>query len=273
MDAADQEDNDLHPDFRLLLNNSKGPSSQALPSRDAKSSQGPEAALNDQYDAFFQILGEDRRAAERTYSRAVYEPSRGLFRVTLNKGTHFVSMGHTLRGQIYLFPEEALYLVDRGSLLVEHHGSELTVQQMWNIYLTIPLCHSGQIKENGQDNTMVMNRYLAYAYLKRLGFTVIRPGTYNIESESRKYSPTAAQNQLISRSIGANDQLPTVGELGGMMEGQPDPVLQATLSVPLTSQPEKGRKKKNIEWPKVLFAVVDGGQVSFVALSNIKAIP
>ncbi|KAF9091025.1 tRNA splicing endonuclease 54, partial [Mortierella sp. AM989] len=176
MDAIDQDDNDQHPDFRLLLTNSKGQSpSQALPSRDIKSAQDPAAALEEQYNAYFQILAEERRAAERTFSRAVYEPDLGLFRLTANRGTHFVSMGHTSHGQMYLYPEEALYLVDRGSLLVDHHGNDMTVQQMWNIYLSLPYQSKNQNRGDDQesvtqDGSRVMDRYLTYAYLKRLGF-------------------------------------------------------------------------------------------------------
>ncbi|KAF9170965.1 tRNA-splicing endonuclease subunit sen54 [Mortierella sp. AD011] len=397
MDAADQDDNDQHPDFRLLLSNSKGQSSsQALPSRDTKSAQDPAAVLEEQYNAYFQILAEERHAAERTFSRAVYEPDLGLFRLTVNRGTHFVSMGHTLHGQIYLYPEEALYLVDRGSLLVEHRGTNMTVQQMWNIYLSLPHQRKSQSKGDDQnptekDGSSVMDRYLTYAYLKRLGFVVIRPGTYCHESESRTQPPTTVQNQLLTRPLSyltflwsavknsmfaawrrhisciglglgniANiwarpsnrplvsnrdhlrydqildrlqiiptvrlaqsrysdtcvapnsesdikeagvvdfdvykpagafkkrqpgipdyqvvvvrpaDALPTVNQLKALMAGQLDPAQETTSPLGISVAPEKGKKKKTIDWPKILFAVVSGGQVSFMTIYNVKATP
>lgn len=113
-----------------------------------------------------------------------------MFRLTLNKGTHFVSMGHTLHGQIYLYPEEALYLVDRGSLLIDHQGVNMSVQQMWTTYLT---CN--------HTPGLAMERYLAYAYLKRLGFVVIRPGTYDSEGGPGRPSPLTAQGQALTRPI------------------------------------------------------------------------
>ncbi|KAF9353925.1 tRNA-splicing endonuclease subunit sen54 [Mortierella sp. AD094] len=402
MDAADQDDNDQHPDFRLLLSNSKGQSSsQALPSRDAKSAQDPAAVLEEQYNAYFHILAEERHAAERTFSRAVYEPDLGLFRLTANRGTHFVSMGHTLHGQMYLYPEEALYLVDRGSLLVEHRGTDMTVQQMWNAYLSLPHQHKNQSKGDdqnptGKDDSPVMDRYLTYAYLKRLGFVVIRPGTYSHENESRTRPPSATQNQLLVRPLSyvaflwsaiknsmfatwrrhisvlvtriglglsniadiwtrpsnrplvsnrdhlrydqilhtlqiiptvrlaqssrssdaevaqsskpdikeiavvdfdvykpagafkkrqpgipdyhvvvvrAADALPTVNQLKVLMAGQLDPAQEATSPSDISVAPEKGKKKKTIDWPKILFAVVSGGQVSFMTMYNVKATP
>ncbi|KAF9205574.1 tRNA-splicing endonuclease subunit sen54 [Haplosporangium sp. Z 27] len=398
MDAADQDDIDQHPDFRLLLNNSKGQSSsQALPSRDAKSARDPAAALEEHYSAYFQILSEERHAAERTYSRAVHEPELGLFRLTANKGTHFVSMGHMLHGQMYLYPEEALYLIDRGSLLIEHLGTEMTVQQMWNVYLSSPyqIKDQSQIDDHNsieQDDSLPMDRYLTYAYLKRLGFVVIRPGTY--DNASRTPNTLPIQNQLIlnpspymtflwsirnslfatcKKQLGifvtrvglrlrsvldiwsrpsnrplvsnsdnmsydqilntlqiiptirlgsttriqdgeaahymkigtkkpmivdfdvykpagafkkrqpgipgyhvvvvrATDALPTISELKTLMADQADPAQEVSSQKDRSSPSEKG-KKKIIDWPKVLFAVVNGGQVSFMTISNVKVIP
>ncbi|KAG0255676.1 tRNA-splicing endonuclease subunit sen54 [Mortierella polycephala] len=399
MDADDLDDNDQQPDFRLLLTNSKGPSAkQALPSRDAKSTQDPAVALNEQYEAYFQILAEERRAAERTFSRAVYEPGVGLFRISVNRGTHLVSMGHTLRGQIYLYPEEALYLVDRGSLIIEHHGVDMTVQQVWSVYLSQvhSLFRTQQDATQGarndeDDSSEAMNRYLTYAYLKRLGFVVIRPGTYGQESNARKQQapeqtiirfsagalfwsalwtsvfeawkrntsaivagigswlapltelwsrghsrPLVANNDSLDydqilktlqiipdmrlaqpkipadqgvhcnnkktrtatrrevdfevykpagafkkRQPGISDYkvvvvsstaaLPTLGELADLMDGQTDPASGLSLSMQTTR--EKGKKPKAPAWPQILFAVVNGGQVSFVNMFNVKAVP
>ncbi|KAF9089368.1 tRNA splicing endonuclease 54 [Mortierella sp. GBA35] len=392
MNADDQDDQDQQPDFRLLLSNSKG-TSQALPSRDAKSAQDPEAILKEQYDAFFQVISEDRRLQEKTLSRAVYDPELGLFRLTVNKGNHFVSMGHTLQGHIYLYPEEALYLVDRSSLLVEHNGVDMSLQQTWSLYLSRPQNNTGQ-----WDSTRTMDRYLAYAYLKRLGYVVTRPGTYDFRPTGTKSQTTKAQEstavtsqssdpwsssllwrtlvetwragtrivltnlrrlfeplsglwdnrldrplvanneqltheQILQRIriipsrrlvhageeseqdagrnsvkrdiwklkvdfevykpagafkkrqpgnpdhrvivVSAKTKLPTLEELSVMMEGLVEPAQAETSPTPSdsssTKATDKGKKNKQPDWPKVLFAVVDGGQVSFMSMSNLQA--
>ncbi|KAF9134486.1 tRNA-splicing endonuclease subunit sen54, partial [Mortierella sp. GBA39] len=392
MNADDQDDQDQQPDFRLLLNTSRG-ASQALPSRDAKAAHDPEAALKEQYDAFFQVISEERRLQEKTLSRAVYEPELGLFRLTVNKGNHFVSMGHTRKGNIYLYPEEALYLVDRSSLLVEHNGADVDVQQTWSLCLSQPQDHRGQ-----WDSTWAMDRYLTYAYLKRLGYVVTRPKTYNprpvgtipetaaspassaltsdykglwfstflwrllVDSwnvgtrivltgfrrwleplndlwNNRMRRPLVANNEQLSHEqilqririiptrrlvrsleeeskphiehritkdtweqkvdfevykpagafkkrqpgipdyrvvvVSARSKIPTLEELGDMMEGLIDPAQIESSSTPSNSASalptDKGKKKQQPDWPKVLFAVVDGGQVSFVGLSNVQA--
>lgn len=120
-----------------------------------------------------------------------------MFRLTVNKGNHFVSMGHTIKGDIYLYPEEALYLVDRSSLLVEHNGADLDVQQTWSLYLSQSQDHTGQ-----WDSTRAMDRHLTYAYLKRLGYVVTRPGTYDPRTVDTipKTAASPASSALISDS-------------------------------------------------------------------------
>lgn len=134
----------------------------------------------------------------RTYSRVVYEPDLGLFRISVNRGNHFVSMGHTLHGQIYLYPEEALFLVDRGSLLAEYRGVDMTVQQMWSVYLQQA---EQRQRQEFAGAARAMDLYVTYAYLKRLGFVVTRPGTYhNAEGDLQSGTKDADQNQVVRSS-------------------------------------------------------------------------
>ncbi|KAG0352962.1 tRNA splicing endonuclease 54 [Podila minutissima] len=345
--------------------------------------------LDDQYQAYFHILEEERRAAERTYSRVVYEPDLGLFRISVNRGNHFVSMGHTLHGQIYLYPEETLFLVDRGSLLAEHRGVDMTVQQMWSVYLQ-------QEEERKQQKfagaARAMDLYVTYAYLKRLGFVVTRPGTYHNAEEGTQGDMKAADQMqivppglwtelrltvaamwrrkttslfhalglwfapwsrlfssglnkpLVSNSdqltydqilekiqiipsirlayatntsqpkkaevdfevykpagafkkrqpgtpdycvvvVEAGAPLPALQDFADYFQGQVDPATHESLdtvttAAAATSAPPratpgsgKGKKVKAPDWPKILFAVVDGGQVTFLNTFNIKATP
>ncbi|CAO3565537.1 unnamed protein product [Mortierella alpina] len=310
-------------------------------------------------------------------------------------------MGHTLRGQIYLFPEEALYLVDRGSLLAEQHGLEMTVQEMWSVYFTyahVSYQDQGSQCAHQQDSTLAMDRYLVYAYLKRLGFVVIRPGTYTQEPDARarRQTSTTLNNALLRPLHGAsffsflrswiigtwrnaarvmvsrigvflepldivwartirrplvahNDRLnydqilqklqvipairlahnaqddgtiqqqgdrqahgrikrdadfevykpvggfkkrqpgspdyrvvvtrssaplPSLADLRGYMDGQFDPASEPPNSnVAPSAASGKGKRPKAPDWPQVLFAVVDGGQVSFMNIYNTKAVP
>lgn len=109
-------------------------------------------------------------------------------------------MGHTLKGNIYLYPEEALYLVDRSSLLAEHNGADITVQQTWSLCLSQPETLTKQ-----RDSTQAMDRYLTYAYLKRLGYVVTRPGTYDPRTvDTKPQTPaTPVSSALTSETNGS----------------------------------------------------------------------
>ncbi|KAF9988073.1 tRNA-splicing endonuclease subunit sen54 [Modicella reniformis] len=275
----------------------------------------------------------------------------------------------------------------------------MTVQQMWGVYLT---CSDTQrATESKRDGSLAMERYLAYAYLKRLGFVVIRPGTYGHESAPRKLSASTSQGQVLTRSFATSTQwllviwrkfagtwshhlrsfvssmglyfetitgiwtrrsglplvsnnahlsydqilqklqiipeirlsqpsrrlqqattgvessvervnenkktmvdfevykpagtfkkrqpgtpdyqvaviesiavLPSLGELGAMMNGQFDLTQEiassSNLGVPGSGKP---KMKTGPRWPQILFAVVNGGQVSFINMFNIKTAP
>ncbi|KAG0354607.1 tRNA-splicing endonuclease subunit sen54 [Mortierella sp. AD032] len=187
-----------------------------------------------------------------------------------------------------------------------------------------------------------MDRYLAYAYFKRLGYVVTRPGTYDprpIDSKPQTAATPASSEltvdtrgpglkQILQRIriiptrrlvqpeddlgqeikkgtwkqkvdfevykpagafkkrqpgipdyrvvvVSSKENMPTLEELSEMMGGLIDPAQDNPSLVPsdLTStQPtDKGKKNKPPDWPKVLFAIVDGGQVSFMSLSNLQA--
>ncbi|KAF9137260.1 hypothetical protein BG015_002781 [Linnemannia schmuckeri] len=146
-----------------------------------------------------------------------------------------------------------------------------------------------------------MDRYLAYAYLKRLGYVVTRPGTYDarlagtqtqivatpassaLSSDSKDPWLSSFLWRLLVDSWNSGTRIVLTGlrrwfeplKLGGMMQGLVDPAQAGPSSTPSYSasahSSDKGKKMQQPDWPKVLFAVVDGGQVSFMSLSNVQA--
>ncbi|KAG0265630.1 tRNA splicing endonuclease 54 [Actinomortierella ambigua] len=103
-------------------------------------------------------------------------------------------MGHTRNGQVYAFPEEALFLLDRGSLMVQHGGVDVTVQQMWALYFESERITSAA---TSSSTSSAMDRYQVYAYLKRLGFIVTRPGIYD---QTRRSASTTTTTTIPSAS-------------------------------------------------------------------------
>ncbi|KAG6845162.1 hypothetical protein H0H87_012958 [Tephrocybe sp. NHM501043] len=126
--------------------------------------------------AMFDTLRATRTISSKAVSYAIWYPSLGRSHVTLAKGIHFSAMGHSaprpivdgkgvekVHKRLELLPEEAIYLVERGSLFcwkysdvdlsktsLEMGGAPMSVQQVYAEMLGV------------------------YTYLKRLGYAVTR---------------------------------------------------------------------------------------------------
>ena len=87
--------------------------------------------------------------------------SRRIAKVVRHKGTLVSSMGVFEDGSQYLWPEEAFYLVDRGTMDLNVEQVPCSVQKAW------ALCCDG-----GRE---WLDRYSAYSHLKRAGYVVRRP--------------------------------------------------------------------------------------------------
>lgn len=51
--------------------------------------------------------------------------------ITVNKGAHFHNMGHAIKGEMWLYPEECLFLMDRCSLSMQYCGVDMSLQQAY----------------------------------------------------------------------------------------------------------------------------------------------
>jgi tRNA-splicing endonuclease subunit Sen54 len=105
------------------------------------------------------VLRVSRSVASKSVSYAIWYPSLARAHVTTARGIHFTSMGHSasrssslnslkVTKRTELLPEEALYLIEKGALLVwkavegieyneesvdgTMHGSPMTVQQAFS---------------------------------------------------------------------------------------------------------------------------------------------
>ncbi|KAF8507641.1 tRNA-splicing endonuclease subunit sen54 N-term-domain-containing protein [Hysterangium stoloniferum] len=153
-------------------------------------------SLNRTRDAMFGALEGDRGISNKSVSYGVWYPTLARTEVTQQRGVLFNGLGHSaprpvvttgdneggkakMHKRTELLPEEALYLIERGSLFCwkdspaipsdkdgdtmgEHEirGSPMSVQQAYTEMI-------------GKED-LTLDRYHAYAYLKRLGFHVLR---------------------------------------------------------------------------------------------------
>ncbi|KAJ3359331.1 hypothetical protein GGF32_009454 [Allomyces javanicus] len=93
-----------------------------------------------------------------TNSRAVWLPDRALALVTVQKGTLLTRMGRRDKSDLILWPEEAMFLVARGDLLVDGMDG---VDQCFEAMVIATRC---------------TGHYTAYCALKQAGYIVARAG-------------------------------------------------------------------------------------------------
>ncbi|KAF4617922.1 hypothetical protein D9613_005767 [Agrocybe pediades] len=140
--------------------------------------------------AMLDTLRATRTISSKVISYATWYPAIARAHVTVPRGIHFSNMGHSaprpvsgeesgttekIQKRLELLPEEAIYLIERGSLfcwkqidldvgqvpgLHEIEGSPMSVQQ----------AYSEMIGREG----LTIEKFQVYAYLKRLGYVVTR---------------------------------------------------------------------------------------------------
>ncbi|WRT63861.1 uncharacterized protein IL334_000786 [Kwoniella shivajii] len=190
-----------------------------------------EMMLQKSREALFNALVGVRGGHSKAISHAIMTPSNPFPRVKIVHGHLFDTIGMSVRtptpststsngekgkgkSQLQLLPEEALYLLERGTLQI-WLSNDLTVEQLENgfgewseeeygikgaIELSVRDGFAAFIGREG----LTWERYQAYAYLKRLGYTVYRsrqfiPSEFLIDSSSTNISKS---------DVNMNEQFP-----------------------------------------------------------------
>ncbi|KAI9443121.1 tRNA-splicing endonuclease subunit sen54 N-term-domain-containing protein [Lactarius indigo] len=136
--------------------------------------------------AMFDALRSTRAISSKSVSYAVWYPDLARAHVTVARGVHFTSMGHSVQRpskvstktqkRLELLPEEALYLVEKGALFcwkASHDGPD--EDEGWDSAsqgapMSVQQAHAEMI--GTQDLTL--DRYHTFSYLRRLGYIVAR---------------------------------------------------------------------------------------------------
>ncbi|THH20607.1 hypothetical protein EW146_g806 [Bondarzewia mesenterica] len=156
--------------------------------------------------AMFDALRATRAISSKSVSYAIWYPTLARAHVTVARGVHFASMGHSVARpspfpsspislgntkkafkRLELLPEEALYLVEKGALFCSKETSGSLVM------------HEGRTEDGGEDGDedgdgmqgvpmsvqqafaeiigcegLTLERYQVFSYLRRLGYIVTR---------------------------------------------------------------------------------------------------
>ncbi|OAD04018.1 hypothetical protein MUCCIDRAFT_91949 [Mucor lusitanicus CBS 277.49] len=182
---SDAEDDEVLIDYSQLLAKKR--------QLHSKKSQAPKRGekANDQ-----QQLAKSRQALFECIAHTVPMPknaSQGQLStshpyyttITKSKGTHLHSMGFSHQGAITLFPEEAAFLVARNALTVTQHDVDPVGFEDY-CQLMCECC----------DGWITFDKYQVYAYLKRLGYIVVRSrklATITAQQTAQKEQPSMFQ--------------------------------------------------------------------------------
>ncbi|KAG6812625.1 hypothetical protein H0H92_001844 [Tricholoma furcatifolium] len=136
--------------------------------------------------AMFETLRATRTISSKTVSYAVWYPKLARTHVTVAKGIHFSSMGHSaprptvdkdgaekIYKRLELLPEETIYLVEKGSLFC-WKASNLDLSQLQLDMAGAPMTVQQVYAEMIGQEDLTLERLQVYTYLKRLGYQVTR---------------------------------------------------------------------------------------------------
>lgn len=117
--------------------------------------------LRERAQQVYKSLLAPRASRTKLMVRADWNSATGLASVTTPKSNILQSMGFFADGVQMLYPEEALFLVDRGAMDLYFEGLCMSVQRTW-------------VAATAASNALSMQEYLVFAALRRAGLVVRR---------------------------------------------------------------------------------------------------
>lgn len=111
--------------------------------------------------ALMKATAAPRVARSKALALSIWDKETCMARVTATRGNAMQSMGVFRDGNQMLYPEEALFLVDRGGLDLCVDGLPASVQRAWALAMAA-------------ENAVSLEEYLAFAHLRRAGYVVRR---------------------------------------------------------------------------------------------------
>ncbi|XP_066090735.1 tRNA-splicing endonuclease subunit Sen54 isoform X1 [Saccopteryx bilineata] len=108
----------------------------------------------------WQLLAEERVARLGSLVAAEWRPEEGYVELKSPAGKFWQTMGFSEQGRQRLYPEEALYLLECGSIQLFHQDLPLSIQEAYQLLLT--------------EDTVTFLQYQVFSHLKRLGYVVRR---------------------------------------------------------------------------------------------------
>ncbi|XP_045425868.1 tRNA-splicing endonuclease subunit Sen54 isoform X1 [Lemur catta] len=111
-------------------------------------------------EELWQLLSEERVERLGSLVAAEWRPEEGFVELKSPAGKFWQTMGFSEQGRQRLHPEEALYLLECGSIQLFHQDLPLSIQEAYQLLLT--------------EDTVTLLQYQVFSHLKRLGYVVRR---------------------------------------------------------------------------------------------------
>lgn len=190
-DSQDHDLSDETQDFRFLTHLTHPPSSTSastpptLPRRGEKDFEPHGTAHQDRVlaasrEAMHTALSYPRLHAGKSHVVGELDAASGMTVVARAKGQHFRTMGRADReGRVWLLPEEAVYLCERGNLDVRWPG---VVGEGEGLPMSLQGVYACLMWRWG----LSLERYVVYAGLKRGGYVVLRAPTWGSGDEDEE---------------------------------------------------------------------------------------
>nr|CAD7202303.1 unnamed protein product [Timema douglasi] len=152
--------------FAAMLNKYRVLQERILPTKGDKEFRPSHSWLEDKQiqraiDERKALLEEERVVKLGNLARAEWNDELKEAEVTRVTGKHWQVIGHERETKIWLYPEEALYLLEMSNLELMYGGVALSVQQAYSVVLG---CKTG----------CTLDEYRTYAHLMRQGYRVMR---------------------------------------------------------------------------------------------------
>ncbi len=138
--------------------------------------------LADSRDAMHNALAHTRTHQPRGNVLGLFDPEEDTVIVENPTGPHFRTIGKSIGGsKLRLLPEEALYMVERGSLDLRWSN----IEELEGLPLSLQAAYTYLLGSQG----LSLERYIVYAGLKRSGYRVFRAPTWFPEDHDKSKVP------------------------------------------------------------------------------------
>ncbi|RVE70063.1 hypothetical protein OJAV_G00083500 [Oryzias javanicus] len=116
--------------------------------------------LQQSLDEHWSLVSEERVERLGNLVRGVWLPRRRLVELQSPAGKFWQTMGFSAGGGQYLLPEEALYLMECGSVQIFHEDLPISIQDGYEMFLSA--------------DAVTLQQFQVFGHLKRLGYVVHR---------------------------------------------------------------------------------------------------